>query len=305
MAKTDTNHRWAISINGKIDHEESSKISVLDRGFLYGDSIYEVTTTFKNAVMFWPDHFTRLNHSAHGIGFQLNLNEDQLFSEIVKTVHAGKLEEAYIRIVVTRGQFDEMALFQTESTKGKNNVVIFVQPLPQPPDHYIDPGISLYIAKKTVRNSPDATNPNFKTGNYLNSILAINEAKKAGFDDAVLLNALGHVTEGTTFNIWGIKNGEAYTTPLESGILLGITRKHLITLLKTEGITLKEETLTADALLKMDEVFVTSSVKNILPVAKINDVEFPASMREITPMLREKFQAFAREHAEHSMFVIP
>lgn len=301
---------WTISINGQTGDEYSSTIPVMDRGFLFGDSIFEVTTTLNGVLMFWNEHFERLQNSANGVDLPLTWSAESLFQEIKKVVTTHRLQmeyrklpvnDIYVRFHVTRGFTAKMGLYQDHPITP--NLVIMVQTLQSPSSRMIESGIRLHLAEKIYRNSRRTTDPNLKTGNYLNSILAMQEAKRLDFDDVILQNLDGMISEGSNFNIWGIKNNTLITTPLESGILLGTTRRAVIALAQAHSIRFSEKTVSPSELRQMDELFVTSAVRGVLPVAQLDDVYFPVEKQSMTRRLMGLFEEFRLEHARaHSQW---
>lgn len=259
-----------VNINGEIVRPEDAKISIFDRGFLYGDSVYEVTYSDKKSLIFLDEHLDRLFNSANLLGMNIFIEREEIIQETIKTLKASGLDRAYVRIILTRG---ETQITLDPNVSFKNNLVIIAKPQPEYPNWMYEEGIHLAIVS-VLRNDKRSTNPNAKSGNYLNNVMAMAEAKKLGASDAIMINNDGDITEGSTFNIWAIKNGEVYTPPLESGLLKGITRSKVIELCKVNNIAHHLKTFTPEFLLDADEVFITSSTKGIMPVNKINEKSY-------------------------------
>lgn len=255
-----------ININGKIHDPEDAFVSVLDRGFLYGDSIYEVTFTINSKAFMLDTHLDRLWFSASRLALPIHLTKDELKIEIERTLDALKLKRAYIRVIITRGE-GEISL--DPNTARKNTLVIITKELAENPAWWYQKGVSVIIAD-TKRNPKNSIDPNIKSGNYLNNVLAMAEARDVGVFDAIMLNHQGFVTEGTTSNIWMVKNGEFITPPLEAGLLSGITRKTLIELAHVHSLRVREKNITPKELTEADEVFLTSSTKLIVPITKVD-----------------------------------
>ena len=173
---------------------------------------------------------------------------------------------AYIRVIITRGE-GEIGL--DPELAGTNNLVIICRQLQENPSWWYQKGVEVIITDR-LRISRKAVDPNLKSGNYLNNVLAMQEARKQNAFDAIMLNAKGHVTEGTTSNVWIVKNQTFITPPLEAGLLGGITRKTLIELAQNHGLKVLEKNITADELLSSDEAFLTASTKKVVPIVKIN-----------------------------------
>lgn len=265
-----------VNINGEIFSPSDAKISIFDRGFLFGDSVYEVAYSQENVIIFYDDHIQRLYNSASLIGMQIYLGENYIKEQIIKTLKVKNISESYIRVILTRG---ESQINLDPSCSFKNNLIIIVGPKPVYPLAQYQNGLNLIIVN-TLRNNIKATNPNAKSGNYLNNVLAVNEAKSLGVDDAIMLNDKNEVTEGPTFNIWMIKDGIFATPPLKSGLLRGITREKVIYILKKNNLPFSENVIYADQLLDADEIFITSSTRGIMPISKINDKIFGNNLND-------------------------
>ena len=259
-----------VNINGYITPAKDAKISIFDRGFLYGDSIYEVTYTDKGTVIFLEEHLDRLYNSAALLDMHIFYSRDEIKKQILDTLHVSRLDTAYVRLVITRG---ETTITLDPNVSFKNNLIIIVKPRAKHPQLHYDEGIKLFIST-ILRNDIMAVNPNAKSGNYLNNVMAISEAKKYGADDALMVNKNQEVTEGTTFNIWYCKNGEVITPDLSSGLLKGITREKVINICRDNDIKISIKKVSIEELLAADEVFITSTTRAIMPVKAINQTLF-------------------------------
>ncbi len=256
-----------ININGELFSENDAKISVLDRGFLFGDSIYEVTDAKDGKPHFMTEHLERLWESARKIDMEIPFTTDHIRLEVNKALEKLNEERAYIRIIITRG-IGEISL--SAKSAQNHNLVIITKKLKKNPDWWYEKGVEVIIAK-TKRTAPDSIDPSIKSGNYLNNVMAHNEAVKKGAFDAIMLNHEDQITEGTTSNIWIVKNEVFITPPIQAGILEGITRKALLYLLKNTNFSVKEKPISQKELLEADEAFLTSSTRKIVPIIKIDN----------------------------------
>ena len=259
--------KFVFNINGKIVNEEDAKISILDRGFLYGDSIYEVTDAIDGVPIFLEEHLDRLWISANKINLEINYLRSEIRHELQKCLEALNTKRAYIRIIITRGVGD-ITLSTKEATS--NNLVIITSEMKDNPSWWYDQGVEVIIAN-TRRTAKETVDPSVKSGNYLNNVMAYNEAVKRGAFDAIMLNQQGNVTEGTTSNIWVIKDGVFMTPPLKSGLLGGITRAKVIEILKSHSISFEEKLMTENDLKTADEMFLSSSTRRLIPIIKVDD----------------------------------
>jgi len=253
-----------INFNGKI--EANAHISVFDHGFLFGDSVYEVVFTHRNKPAFLENHLNRLTNSARGISLTIPYDKERFSQEINRTLQAAGNEESYIRIVVTRG-VGEIDI--DPSSCQSPSVIIYVTEIKEyPPENYRD-GIDIALVS-IKRNPKEALNPGMKTGNYLNNILAKMEANRLGAKDALTLSPSGYLTDCTTSNIFFIQGERILTPALECGILPGITREKVIQLAQENGLTVEEGQWPPEALEKANEIFLTGTLKKIMPVKKLD-----------------------------------
>ncbi|KMP10932.1 branched-chain-amino acid aminotransferase [Candidatus Nitromaritima sp. SCGC AAA799-A02] len=253
-----------ININGVI--EEEAYISVMDHGFLFGDSIYEVVSTRGNRPCFLDEHLQRLRRSAEGIALTLPYEDEWFRREVERTLQAAGNQESYIRILVTRG-VGEMDI--DPSTCHSPGVMIFVAPAHVYPRELYENGIDLAVVS-IKRNPRDALNPGIKTGNYLNNVLAKMEANRLGAHDALMLNPWGQLTESTTSNFFFVQEGRLLTPSLDCGILAGITRDMTIRMAQENGIPVEEGQWPVESLDKAEEMFLTGTVKQLMPVTRLD-----------------------------------
>lgn len=252
------------NVDGAILAERDARIPVLDRGFLFGDSIYEVVRTFGGVPFGWPEHWARLVASAEAIRLRLDLDEATIARRIAATVRAAGDGDHYVRLVVTRGT-GEAPNIDLAYAKSPPCWVVLVRPLTP---------ISGMTARLAIvdrlRNDRRALDPATKSGNYLNSVLGLAEAKDQGATDCVMVNAFGFVTEASTSNLFAFVDG-AWTTPaLGDGILAGITRSLLLQSAAAAGERVVERHLTAGDLRRADEVFLSSTLRDIGPVTHLD-----------------------------------
>jgi len=262
-----------INVNGQFFSADQAKVSVFDRSYMYGDSLYEVARTYGGRFFELESHLVRLAKSAELCHMVLGQKLSTYQEEILKTLAEWKKRdgnqkrEAYCRIIVSRGE--GRIGFGLSCLTTPTRFTIIVQPLEPPTAAQFEKGFSFQVAKR-LRNDPRALDPAMKSGNYLNSLLAYLEAAAEDYDDALLCNAEGHVTEGTTFNIFYIRRGIIATPPLDIGILDGITRREVMHMARDLGFEIREVRFPKERLYEADEVFMTSSIKEVFPVTRID-----------------------------------
>ncbi|MEK7705019.1 MAG: aminotransferase class IV [Myxococcota bacterium] len=256
-----------ILIDGHLFAPEEARISVLDRGFLYGDSVYEVLRIYDTVPFAFGEHLVRLYSSGERIGFALPWSAAELRTATERTLEAAGLRDAYLRIVATRGS-GPVGLDPTLATAPQ--LIIMVLGLPPLPEQlYIDGRSAALVSVQ--RNLKRALDPLAKTGNYMNNVLAVQEAKGRGADEAIMLDHHGRVAEGGSANVFARIGDSWCTPPLEVGILSGITRATLLELCERDGIPAAERVLWPDDLRGASEVFVCSSVRGLMPIVRLDD----------------------------------
>ena len=255
-----------IWLNGKLVSRENAKISVFDHGLLYGDGVFEGIRSYGGKVFRLDKHVRRLFDSANGIRLQVPMTQQQVADTIVGTLRANRMTDAYIRVVVTRG---EGTLGLDPNRCPRPNVFIITDKIALYPQELYENGLDI-ITAATMRNHPNAVNPRLKSLNYLNNILAKIEAIDAGTLEAVMLNHLGYVAECTGDNIFTVRDGRLFTPPIAAGILEGITRDEIIDAAQDFSIEVREENLTRQDLYTANECFLTGTAAEVVPVVRID-----------------------------------
>jgi branched-chain amino acid aminotransferase len=196
-------------------------------------------------------------------------DEGELLANIRKTMaaHPGGLDEAYIRVLLTRGVGE---LSYNLSATPTPTLVIIVKPFVAPPEHTFTDGIRLSLVS-IRRNHPRALNPMIKSNNLMNNALAMQEALRAGADEALMQNQDDELVECSQSNIFLVTRGEALTPPLSAGLLPGITREFVLEMATEMGITAKEARLTPEDLRTADEAFITGTTREVTPVTRIDN----------------------------------
>lgn len=253
-----------INFNGEL-HDQLN-ISVMDHGFLFGDSVYEVVSTLSNQPCFLDYHLDRLYKSAEAIFLRIPRDKKWFHEQLKNTLIAAGNKESYVRIIVTRG-VGEINI--DPSSCEHPNIIIMVMDVKEYSKSCYEKGIQVALVS-IKRNPRDALNPGVKTGNYLNNVLAIMEADKLGAQDAIMVNPWGYLTEGTTSNLFFVCEGHILTPSLECGILSGITRQMVIQLAKENGYHVEEGKWPGEELLKADEIFLTGTLKKVMPVSHLD-----------------------------------
>jgi branched-chain amino acid aminotransferase len=256
-----------VYINGKLCDQENAKISVFDHGLLYGDGVFEGMRSYAGKVFRLEQHLERLWNSARAIWLEIPISRAAMAKAVNDTLAANKLQDAYIRLIVTRGAG---TLGLDPNRTSNPQVIVITDRISLYPEEFYRNGLEIVTAS-TTRNHPAALSPRIKSLNYLNNILAKIEGLKAGCIEALMLNHKGEVAECTGDNIFLVRGGVLLTPPLDAGILEGITRDAVIELARESGTEVREIPLLRHDVYIADECFLTGSAAEIIPVVKVDD----------------------------------
>jgi branched-chain amino acid aminotransferase len=282
---------FKIWISGQLYDKENAKISVYDHGLLYGDGVFEGMRSYSGKVFRLDQHLDRLWKSAKAIWLEIPMTQQALGKAVNDTLAANGIKDGYIRLVVTRGSG---ALGLDPNKCSNPQVIIITDHISLYPKEFYDNGLTIVTAS-TVRNHPAALSPRIKSLNYLNNIMAKIEGLQAGCVEALMLNHKGEVAECTGDNIFLIKSGQLYTPPLDAGILEGITRDAIIELARETGYVVNEVALTRHDVFIADEVFLTGSAAEVIPVVKLDSrVIGDGNPGPITRELTKRFHELTR-----------
>lgn len=255
-----------IYFNGQLVEKEDAKVSVFDHGLLYGDGVFEGIRVYNGRIFRLEAHMERLMKGLEIIRLEIPISRNEFRDAIVETVRANNLRDAYIRAVVTRGVGD-LGL-SPRKCKAPTLFVIADRITLYPKECY-EHGLDL-ITAKTRRLPPQCLDPNVKSMNYLVNIMAKVEALDAGTEEAIMLTLDGYVAECTGDNIYAIRDRKIVTPPVDLGVLPGITRGAVFDIAAERGIPMTEGKFTLEELLTSDEVFLTGTAAEIVPVKKID-----------------------------------
>ena len=280
-----------VYINGRLVDKEDAKVSVYDHGLLYGDGVFEGLRSYSGKVFRLDRHLDRLYESARAIWLEIPIKQSDLAKAVNDTLRANSLEDAYIRLVVTRGAG---SLGLDPNRTSDPQVIIITDKIALYPAELYERGLDI-ITASTIRNHPAALSPRIKSLNYLNNILAKIEGLQAGCIEALMLNTKGEVAECTGDNIFLVRGGVLLTPPLDAGILEGITRDAVIELARESKIEVRETALTKHDVYVADECFLTGTAAEVIPVVKVDGRMIgPGTPGPVTRDLRERFHKLAR-----------
>ncbi len=249
--------------------KEKAVVSVFDHGLLYGDGVFEGIRLYDGCVFKLNEHLERLEYSAKAILLELPMNRLQLMDAVCDTCRANNLSNGYIRLVVTRG-VGHLGL--TPDGCGPPSVIIIADDIQLYPENLYENGLKI-ISVPTRRINASALPPAVKSLNYLNNILAKIEAKKVGFQEALMLNDKGEIAECTGDNVFVLSKGVLFTPPLDAGSLRGITRAAVMDIASELSIPCREQALTRYDLWTAEECFLTGTAAEVIPCVEVDHRE--------------------------------
>jgi len=255
-----------VWLNGKLYEKEEARVSVFDHGLLYGDGVFEGIRIYDGCVYRLDAHLDRLWASAQYIKLDIPMSRNEMRQAIAETIRANNIRNGYIRLVITRGEGD---LGLNPQNCPHPTVFIIVDQIRLFPDELYREGVEV-ISAAVQRQPVSALNPRVKSLNYLNNILAKIEANNAGAHEAIILDLRGFVVECTADNIFVVHKGVVTTPPVYLGALRGITRDAVIEIARQHSIEVREEPFTLYEVYNADEIFLTGTAAEIVPVVKVD-----------------------------------
>ena len=242
-----------------------AKISVLDRGFMYGDGIFETMRSYNGTVYLLERHLDRLFSSLGSLRIDPGITKKKLEKKVHTLLAKNKLKSAYVKIIVTRGTSEGLLV---PSGKTDPTIAMFVLPHAPLPRAVYEKGIRACIAEVNINKGSPADGK--KTLNYIANILFRMDSRENGFEDAIFMNSDGSVTEATSSNLFIVDGKKIYTPPVKSGILPGITREEIIRLVRRRSArAIQEKCIKKNDLFDADELFLTNSISEVVPVVKV------------------------------------
>jgi len=276
--------------NFKILPIENTYLSVLDRGFLLGDGLFETIRAYSGDLPFWHPHIERLKASMEQLGYSFRgIDFDRMYIMARQLLEKNSAYNAYVRLTLSRGKLESGLM--PEWGKGKANSLVFTKPLPSNLEEIQRKGLKVIISS-VRRNNFSPTTP-IKTVNYVDMILAKREAFLKGAQDCILLDINGFVTEATTSNIFWVKGSTLYTPSVNLPILPGITRQKILEIACHRlGIHSEEGRYTPDDLIGCEEAFMTNSISEVIPIVNINGRQIHNGISgEITMGLHSEYKS--------------
>jgi branched-chain amino acid aminotransferase len=294
MMVSESQEHW-VYLNGRLVPEQEAMVSVYDRGFLYGDGVFETLRAYQGKIFKAREHVLRLFQSANAISLTILYSPDEILKMLSATLEANRLKDARIRITFSRGPH-EMGLESRHPMPP--TIVVMAKPFSGHPESLYQKGMEIAIVK-TRKVPATALDPKIKSLNYLNSVLAKLEAQACGAFEGILLNQDGYLCEGTVSNLFLVRQGELLTPSSTCGILEGITRGTVIELAHNTGITVKEGEYSPDEILKAEECFLTSTLMELMPAVRIRGLSTqqggsPIGKGKVGPITRRILKTYRK-----------
>jgi branched-chain amino acid aminotransferase len=264
-----------IYVNGRITGERDAVIPVLDHGFLYGEGVYEVLRTYQRKPFLYGAHMERLRKSAGMINLDVPFTDEEFLARVEETASAfyaaqgesGRSMEMYIRVLLTRGVGQ---MTYDPASCPDPTLVIIIKPQADPPAEAYEKGVKVILVP-VVRNHPFSINPLIKSNNLLNNALASQFAMRQGGFEAIMRNYRSEISECSQSNLFIVKNGAVLTPPIDAGLLAGITRAFVFDVGRACGVDVREATMNDADLFGADEMFLTSTTREIVPIVTVNE----------------------------------
>jgi len=277
-----------VFMTDRLVPEAEARVSVFDHGLLYGDGVFEGMRSYSGRVFRMDAHLDRLWDSARAIALEIPMTKAAVAKAVDETLAANNLTDGYVRLVVTRGAG---TLGLDPNRTSHPQVIVIADTISLYPREHYQRGLRIVTAA-TQRSHPASLSPRIKSLNYLNNIMAKLEGLQAGCVEALMLNHKGEVAECTADNDFAIRKGAVLTPPPDAGILEGITRGAVMELAHSAGIPCRESTLTRHDLYTADEVFITGTAAEVVPVVEIDGRKIGAGVPgPITTRLASDFHA--------------
>ena len=256
-----------INVDGQLGSERDRLLSPLDQGFLFGASVYETVRTYDGVPFLVERHLKRLRESALALGIDIVESDETLTRRVYETLEDSGNAESSIRIVVSAGVG---AIDYRQGSTKKPTIVVVVRPLPPFPESLYKNGATASFVS-IMRAGRGNLSPRIKSSNLLNNRMALRQAHERGAYEALMLNPKGEVCEGSMSNVFVVTDATIATPPISAGILEGITRELVVSIARQGGFDLEERILLPDELLGADEVFITASSRQVVPIVKVDE----------------------------------
>ena len=278
-----------VYLNGKFVPLSQAKVSILDRGFCYGDALFETMRVYSGKIFQLDQHLDRLEQGAQNIFLKLPESRERIHEILYETFYRNQGADAVIRMTVTRGEGILGKLWQADTSP---TLSVHVRPYSAPPAEWYQNGVFISLIQNSATKLGNFQEQ-IKSTNYLSHILARKQAEDQNSADGIMVNEQGEVCDGTVSNIFIVKDSELSTPEVNGYVLAGITRQVVLKLSNDTGTLCKERAMTVDDILQADEVFLTNTGWEILPVARVDGKTVGSGQPgPLTRALQREFRKF-------------
>lgn len=287
---------YKIYQNGLFLDESRAQVSVADRGFLVGEGLFETLRAYRGYVVFLDEHLERMEEAARLLKMELPLSLMKLKFLVYETLHLNRLTDAVIRIYLSpQGR----SIGDLDGLPKQINLIISCRPFEPYPSEYYEKGAPCVLVKDLCGTK--GLFSRLKSVSYLLCVLARRQARERGAFEGIFLNEQGHVTEGSGSNIFIVKAEKLFTPSLDEGVLAGVTRDQILKLMRRQVIPVEEGVLLPEDLYTADEIFITSTLKQVMPVDSVEGyfprLPSPGPLtKKIMEMYRESIQWQIEQH---------
>ncbi|RFB28376.1 aminodeoxychorismate lyase [Brevibacillus sp. VP] len=272
-----------VFVNDNIVPVEQAVVSAMDHGFLYGIGLFESVRIYQGKPCFWDEHMLRLEQGMTALCIRHKWDRSEIYRAVQATLKKNKLEDAYVRISITGG---EEGVGLHSGVYEQPSLYIFVKSVTQ----IAQPPIAKRLKVISFPRQTQEGNQRFKSHNYLNCALGKQEIGKAADIEGLFLTKEGHICEGVVSNVFWVKDNKVYTPSVDTNLLAGITRDAVITIAHAGGLNVEEGLYPLEDLLTADEVFVTNSIQELVPVSIVENIEIPYVYGKVTRKLHEAYR---------------
>lgn len=252
-----------VYINGKFFSEEKAKISVFDRGYLYGEGAFETLRSYNGKPAFIKEHFERIKNNCKQLHIKLPIDFKTFTAALTKVLTVNDIPNAALRVTVSN--VGNMSI--DRPSKLTQNVVIFARPAPHYSRRLYTEGAKIIVVRSVIGETEIAAQ--IKSTSYLSRMIARDEVNRAKADEGIVLSARGNILEGTATNIFVVRGEHILTPPIASGVLPGITRMKTIEYAKQLGLSVREAKIMLSQLDTCDEIFMTGTTREIMPIREV------------------------------------
>ncbi len=283
-----------VYVDGKYVNEDEAKISVFDRGILYGDGFFEGIRIYNGKVFMGSQHIDRFFCAAKYVMMPMRYTKQEILDIIKYLIKVNSIKDGYIRLVMTRGSYN-LGIMPPNENEAKPKLICIASNITLYNKEFYDEGINVIVSSFT-RVSPSMLDPQCKSVNYLLNVLAKMEAGQRNAEEAIFLNSMGIVTECTGDNIFIIKHNKVYTPPISVGILNGITKILVLDILRKLGYEVYEQEFTRFNVYNADECFLTGTAAEVIGVRSVDErLIGSGKVGDMTKILMKEFKNYINE----------